>query len=171
MSPQAAAELLISPPAIALSFTVATASTWLLWMFVLRGRRHIQVAQIVTGFATVVVVMFGVGWAIDFSSVDNSWASRAFLTYFAVMAMALFGVPVVGILIATGRGSVPWCLLGSGVVTVLLTLVYFAAGGLSSRSLGAWAVQIALIAAYSLLAMLSFCIGARIPWRMSGARV
>ena|SRR2546426_323747 len=165
MSPQAAAELLISPFSIAFLVAVAGLSTWILRAFSRRAPSSIRVSRILSGYAAVIVVMFVVGWFFDFFSVDKSWTSSVFLAYFAALAMAVFGLPIVGVLLAIGRGSVPWCLLASLGIALLLTVAYFALGDLSARSPAAWASQISLFATLSFLAMLAFCLGARIPWR------
>lgn len=166
MSPQAAADLLTSPYAIVLLLVVVALSIWLFNVLMLRGPSHIRIPQVLSGYAAVIATMLVAGWFIDLFAADNSWTSRTILPYFAVLVMAVLGVPIIGILTMTGRGSVPWCLFTSlGIALVLMMANSAIESDLISRSVAWWFSQVTLFAAFSFVIMLAFCIGARFPWR------
>lgn len=166
MSPQPFLELLLSPFAIMLLFACVILSTGLTSTLPPRGRPRIRFVQILGGYGTVILVMFAFGWLLDRLSfgVGEGLAS-IFLAYFAVLIMSLIGVPTIAVLVAVRRGTVAWCLLASVGIGVTLVPFYFSIGSVSSRSFLEWVEYATLFSVLLLSVMVSFCVGARIPWR------
>lgn len=165
MSPQPFAEYLLSPLPIAVLFVIVGLSTGLLRIFLPRASLSIGLARIARGYVALVLAMVVTGWLIDFFSGDAARVASIFLAYAGVLLMAILGVPIIIFLTSRDYGSIAWCLVGSLVISLVLTPAYFSMGSLVSRTFTGWVSHIFTIATLSCLAMLAFCLGARIPWR------
>lgn len=167
MSSQSFFELLISPMAIALLFLIASLSTGLLSILLPRRRPRIEVVRILNGYCLAGVVMFALGWFVDHLSFGMSeWMASVYLTYFSILMIAIFGAPSVVFLVAIHKGTIALCLLASLGIGILLLLIFFSIGaGLPAYGFAEWVEYAILFSLFSLATMLSFSVGARIPWR------
>ena len=166
MFPEAITDLLTSPLAlIFLGFLVATSIGFVKFMRS-RGNSHMRFAHLIQGYFAVVILMLAVGWYSDVTGTDRAWTTTVFLPYSAIAVVAVFGVPVIVLLETLHHRTIPWILIASIGISLLLTTIYFWIGGnLVSRSVIDWGSHMLVIMEFTAFAMLSFCLAARIPWR------
>jgi hypothetical protein len=171
MFPEAAVRLLTSPLGLMLLMVLVGLSAWTLSAVARRKpSRSPSFVRLLWGYGTVIVLSLSIGWVIDAIEQEAAAVARIFLPYASTLVMALLGVPALVVLRKIDRWSTPWCLAMGLLVGLALTVGYFAMGSsLRPWGLAEWASHLGVICGGVLLAMLAFCIGARVPWRRSAA--
>lgn len=110
--------------------------------------------------------MLAVGWYSDVTGADRAWTTTVFLPYSAIAVIAVFGVPVIMFLEVIRHRTIPWALLASIGIALLLTTIEFSIGSnLASINILDWDTHMLVMMGFTIFAMLAFCLAARIPWQ------
>jgi hypothetical protein len=123
MYPEALGALLTSPLFVALAVIVASISTWICKFPLARGLSSIAPLGIVKGYVVVLLVASLIGAVIDVNAWDGSHASVAFLSYAAVITLAVFVVPGIALLAAARRDTIPWAIFLGLLISVAITVI------------------------------------------------
>jgi len=177
------AGLLLHPYAIAIALAVVVVASVASY-YLIPSAMLIAPMRLVGGYLGALVVITAICAAISYVSPyeaetvwkvppENYWSAlgRQFLTsfvifcYAAILGIAVVGAPAIFLLNWKRRATIPW-VIGVSVLISLLAVVLLETFLAPSRNV---LQTIGFITGAHVLLALGFCIGARLPWRSSGA--
>jgi hypothetical protein len=176
------AAMLLHPMAVLISVCVVLVATVASY-YVIPGARRITLSRLVGGYLGALLVVVLICAASSYVSPEeaqavwkvppeNYWTAlwHQFLTLFVtlcyatILGIAVIGAPAIFLLNWRQRATVPWILLVAAIISIAAALLLetFIASRHAIQTIGY------LVGGHLLLA-LGFCLGARLPWKVSRA--
>ena len=162
MYPEAFSALLVSPVALGVLVLAVGISTLLSKAIIPNSSSKVLIRDLGLGYACAIVLMMFVGLLVDASSNDGSKTAIIFLPFVATTIMALFGVPLIAILVRMDRFNFLGTFVASIAISGVLVVADLSVGANGASSVAGMLGYSLLIIGFTVVTMLVFALGARI---------